>query len=402
MRDKKTGAEEEFLTFNRKWCLRLPHYCPGGAEELPTACQLLRLLAVLYQTSFRTEEGRYPKVAVMWLTRDAKPEGLNVLEFEHCKKLNECGSIRPHDDLLKTVSVCESETIFLLVEPSKMENLDLVAWGIADIRGYAGSGGDTIKEKLDISQYPDGVLTVHFARPGMFSIRHNGEFKVRYPNPDDVDLVGLWCLGGPFSVSLDSEGESRRGKSHGKLAEAIVYFVELVIGRLATSGRGGTLLWHGSKGSKYLDRGTCVSNVQLVTERICKMFKNEEDIQVEAPYRLRELAQWMSEVISVDGATEVASKNLQIIRYGTKISTKPDYMKEVERKCCPKTYKWLKSRGTRHASAAYWVVAEGSHCQFLRKEEPPMALVVSADGEANAIFWKNGWVHRRPIKYRQL
>ena len=86
-----------------------------------------------------------------------------------------------------------------------------------------------------------------------------------------------------------------------------------------------------------------------------------------APYRLRELAQWMSEIASVDGATEFAH-NLEMVRYGTKISTAQNHMKRIKEKCCLKTYDWLSRRGTRHASAAYWVVAEGTRRgQFWKK-----------------------------------
>ena len=407
MRDAKGNVEKGLITFSTEWCWQrvLRRHRGDGEKERPTRHQLARLLEVLYHASLETEEKRYPKLAAMWLGRKSSMVMPNILAFDQCKKLSESNSTRPHPDLLKTASICESETVFLLVEPENSRSLDLIAWGIADIRGHDGSGGNTIREKLDISQYPD-VLTVHFAGPGRFSIRQNGKFTAAYPETGKVEPVGLWERDARFGDVWGSEGGGRTEADDGEdpLKEARIYLVELVVGRLAASGRGGVLLWHSSMDTMHFGGGTCVRVIGgSVDEQIRELvgLDGEEGFRPEAPYRFRELAQWISEIASVDGATVVA-KDLVIVRYGAKISTQQNYMKAIEQVCDPETYEWLKPRGTRHRSAAYWVVAEGNQCRSRGQEERPFALVVSADGDANAIFWERNQVRRLPILYRQL
>lgn len=407
MRDAKGNVDEGLITFSTEWCWQrvLRRHRGDGEKERPTRHQLARLLEVLYHASLETEEKRYPKLAAMWLGRKSPMVMLNILAFDQCKKLNESNSTRPHTDLLKTASICESETVFLLVEPKKSRSLDLIAWGIVDIRGHDGSGGDAIRDKLNISQYPD-VLTVHFAGPGRFSIRQNGKFTAAYPETGNVEPVGLWERDARFGDVWGSEGKGRTKADDGEdpLKEARIYLVELVVGRLAASDRGGVLLWHSSTDTTQLGGGTCVRVMgDSVDEQIRELvgLDGGEGFRPEAPYRFRELAQGISEIASVDGATVVA-KDLAIVRYGAKISTQQNYIEELERVCDGETYEWLKPRGTRHRSAAYWVVAEGDQCRSCRQEEWPFALIVSADGDANAIFWERDRVRRRPIVYRQL
>ena len=257
--------------------------------------------------------------------------------------------------------------------------------------------------KLDISQYPK-VLTVHHSGPGRFSIRLNGAFTAKYPETDKVKPKTLRKLGkhlGPCFANEEERQALDRQIAH--LKETRTYLLELVIGRLVASGRGGTLLFNGSNEADYIDcnSGTRVKKDFLIQRHLgalleCNGFKPE------APYRLRDLAQLISEIASVDGATEI-TRDVEIVRYGAKTLTKKNYMEKVEKACDPETYKWLKPRGTRHRSAAYWVVAEGNpRRQDSRQGELPLALVVSADGEANMIFWEDKEVRRQPVVYRRL
>ena len=348
------NATEELIVFSTEWCSRkvLEGGTNGDREGWPTKYQLARLLEVLYHASFETEEGQFPKLAAMWMCRTSPIQRANVLRFGEQKELNKPNSTRPHADLLKSASICESETVFLLVEPKKKGSLDLVVWGFADIRGRDGSHGNQIRERLDISQYPD-ALTVHFAGPGKFSIRRNGKFTAEYPEQDSLEPVELWDLRSCFGAISENEQEDRTeaGLRAAQVAEARTYFIELVLGRLAASGRGGVLLWHGSVGSRHLYDGTRVEGVS-VDEQIRELIglNGADDFRPDAPYRFRELAQWMSEIASVDGATEI-TPDLKIVQYGVKISTAPDYMNEVKRVSDPDTYAWLKPRGTRHGSA---------------------------------------------------
>lgn len=397
MPETRRYAEERLIAFSTKWCARLlgQH---SGAEQ-PSSRQLARLLTVLYHASLTTEEGRYPRLAAMWLGRKSPKGSLNVLALGKRKKLNEPRSTRPHADLLKTASICDSETVFLLVEAKRKGGLDLVAWGFGDVRGCDGSRGEKIREQLDISQYPNDVWTVHFSAPGRLSIRHGGKFIAEYPGADNTDLAGLWELGD--RVGWSSRWANRAGGGSGcKLEEVRIYLLELVIGRLAVSGRGGILLWGGSRRAKHLDAGTSVESCS-VDRQIRELIENTTATGVErdAPYRLRELAGWVSDVASVDGATELTA-SLDITMYGAKITAKDEEL--VARICETETYEWLKPRGTRHRSAAQWVVAEGAERPLPGEEGMPLALVVSADGEANAIFWEGGLVRRLPVVYRRL
>ena len=400
-------AAERLLAFSTEWCARrgLGDDLDDATKERPTKCQLARLLDVLYHASLRTEEGRYPRLAVMWMGRNSgAAQNLEVLTFEESKKLNEERSAQPHRDLSKTASMCESETVFLLVEPAGTGPLDFVAWGLADIRGNA-QGKTCIAEKLDISQYPD-VLTVHFSEPGRFYIRRNGKFEAEYPETDSLRPRPLGGLDGRFrgvsAHEADDQSEAKVGNLH--LAKAREYLIELVVGRLAASGRGGALLWPGSGGTRLLgSSGTPIKGVGVDGKiRALIGVDSAKGFQPEAPYRFREIARLMSEIASVDGATEIMADDLKIVRYGAKIDTAEDYMEEVEAACDPQTYEWLKPLGTRHRSAAYWVVAEGSQCRSRSQEENPLALVVSADGDANALYWDDGRVVRRPVVYRRL
>ena len=406
MSELEANAAEELIAFNAEWCSQkvLDGAATGATEGLPTKCQLARLLEVLYHASHETEEGRFPKLAAMWMCQTSPIQGLNVLRFCKAKELNERDSTRPHSDLLKSASICESETVFLIVGPKERGSLDLVAWGFADIRGRDGSDGESIREKLNISRYPADVLTVHFSGPGRFSIRRNGKFKAEYPERDSVASVELWDLREHFGPMSDSKGEDRTkaGQWAGEVGEARTYFVELVLGRLAVSGRGGVLLWHKPAGSSRLGDGTRVAHMSI-DERIRELvgLNGVNVFQPEAPYRLRELAQWMSEIASVDGATEI-TPDLEIVQYGAKISTKRGFMDTVEKVSDPDTYAWLKPRGTRHRSAAFWVVAERLQHAGDHRQVRPFALVVSADGDANAIFWDGDEVRRLPVVPRRL
>lgn len=406
MSEAKANAAEELIAFNAEWCSQrvLDRAADGATEGLPTKYQLARLLEVLYHASHKTEEGKFPKLAAMWMCRTSRVQGPNVLRFQQEKELNEPNSARPHSDLVKkAASICESETVFLLVEPKVGESLDLVAWGFADISGRSGSHGDPIRERLDISQYPD-ALTVHFAGPGRFSIRRNGKFMAEYPESDNVEPVELWDLREHFGPTSEDEGEdgTEAGLATAQLVEARTYFIELVLGRLAGAGRGGVLLWHSSEGSARLNDGTAVVRMSI-DDRIRELIglNGVNVFQAEAPYRFRELAQWISEIASVDGATEIGP-DLEIVQYGAKISTAPDFMKEVKDVSHPDTYAWLEPRGTRHKSAAFWVVAEGQDRTLENREVRPLALVASADGDANAIFWEGAEVRRLPVVYRGL
>ena len=339
----------------------------------------------------------------MWLRRRQREAVPNVLEFKQRKQLNLPDSTRPHDDLLKSAGICESETVFLLVESKKRRDLNLVGWGFGDIRGRDGSNGEEVWEQLDVCQYPNDVLTVHFAGPGRFSIRYNGEFIAEHPEIEDHKLVKLWDLDVCLGWNAEDKGDAWSADDHcGKLAAVRTYLFELVIGRLAASGRGGVLLCHGSAEASHLDGGTRIE-AGLVDRQVRGLFRKSGGKCVEpiGPYRLRELAQWISAIASVDGATEIA-RDLELIRYGAKISTKQSYMDAVEKVCESTTYEWLEPRGTRHRSAAYWVVAEGKARGSCGPWERPFAFVVSADGDANAIFWEADRVRRRPVVYRRL
>ncbi len=379
MGDAESGGNKEWIKFDQEWCrdmLRLV-----GAQERPTVEELNLLLQVLYHASLETEEGRYPKLAAMWLGSESlAAKRLNILKFDKPQKLHDLKSRRPRTDLLKAAAICESETVFLLVEPSQhdQDDLQLLAWGFVDIRGHVVSCAKKVRERLDISQYPD-VLTVHFERPGRFSIRQRGKFTGKYPEADSAEPVELWELAKRL---FSAESES---------VQAQIYLLELVIGRLAASGRGGTLLFYGSKDSQheYLNGGTKVE--VRIGGQVYELVGGDggNSFSPKAPYRFRELAQLMSEIASVDGATVVAP-NLDIVRYGAKIARKKpiDKNKMYE----SETREWLIARGTRHGSAAEWVAAK----------EGLFAVVVSADGDANAIFWKGGEVRRCPVVYRRL
>ena len=393
VRDLEPDADEGLIAFSTKWCWQnvLRSCSRAKGADLPTRRQLARLLEVLHHASLKTEEGRYPKLAAMWSSRKPSRAIANVLEFDEPKRLNEPASTRPHDDLLKSASICESETVFLLVQPKERWGCDLVAWGFGDIRGSDGSHGKEIWEQLNVSQYPNDVLTVHFAGPGTFSIRHNGRFIAEYPETDDAEPVELW-----------KDLRERFVLSSKPLDAARIYLLELVIGRLAASGRGGVLLCHGSAEVTHLDKGTPVKASSVDKQvRASLVTGGGNEIEPKAPYRFREIAQWISAIASVDGATEIA-RNLEIVRYGAKIRTKENYMEVIQNACESTTYEWLKSRGTRHWSAAYWVVAEDALSGSCRQVERPLALVVSADGDANAIFWEANQLRRLPIVYRGL
>ena len=80
----------------------------------------------------------------------------------------------------------------------------------------------------------------------------------RNPEIDDMDLFGLWHLGGPFSSTTSTRNGGRSANGAGKkevdLAEVRVFLVELVLGRIGILSRGGVLLWGGSKDSKLFGR----------------------------------------------------------------------------------------------------------------------------------------------------
>lgn len=176
---------------------------------------------------------------------------------------------------------------------------------------------------------------------------------------------------------------------------------EFVLGRLVASGRGGVQVWRGSLGRDVLRDGTAVEGMSF-DERLRELIgaHGAEDFRVEAPYRLRELAQWMSEIESVDGATEVTPE-FEIAVYGAKIATSGDYKERVEDVASAGTRKWLNERGTRR-SAAYWVASHCGDGTLASGPDCPRGLIVSADGDANAIFWHGSRVCRRPVVYRRL
>ena len=65
------NAAETLVTFSEEWLARraLAGERSEDAHDLPTKCQLARLVEVLFQASLNTEEGRYPRLAAMWMPR---------------------------------------------------------------------------------------------------------------------------------------------------------------------------------------------------------------------------------------------------------------------------------------------------------------------------------------------
>ena len=122
-------------------------------------------------------------------------------------------------------------------------------------------------------------------------------------------------------------------------------------------------------------------------------------------YRLRMVADWLAKFASIDGSV-VMFRDLRLLAFAAKTDVKQDKEQangvgaDKEDPIDDFMHDWLKSHGMRHNSAANWVAADSN-----RPCKPSLgrfALTVSQDGHANAIYWKDGKVHRSAVVYRRL
>ena len=391
---------------------------PDGVvvPELP---QLKRLITTLFLASLETEEGVHPQVSVLWLPRRAAERDLGKSfrwsKFESPVPITQSGSsFDPSRQFSKVAALCESRTLVLLVDAAVTGSHVIEAWGILDLRNPPKDLGCSLKDLLELSDYPEAV-SIHFESPGRLVVRWHGAFLKSFPAEEPKTLHELeffkdWNADDGWEISgiVDCHGKSAPAIpwSRGDIEEHAAEFVlECALGWLVRRRTGGAFLMPGASEGDGLPRDLQGEQLMcgaggrppkeeirefVAAEKRESMFFNDGSIR----YRLRMLADWLANYATVDGCV-ILSPDLSVRAFGAKIVARPS---DRETAIAKETADFLKTRGTRHGSAARWVASRRPDGRRGR-----WALVVSQDGLVSAFYWKDSeHVVHGALVYRTL
>ena len=388
----------------------------ASVPELP---QLKRLITTLFLASLETEEGVHPQVSVLWLPRRAA-EGELGKSFRWSAFASPLqvsrpdASFAPSPQFRKVAALCESRTVVLLVDAAAPGSDVMEAWGILDLRNPPTNPDSSLKDLLELSNYPEAV-SIHFESPGRFEVRWHGKFLKSFPdeNPQtihDLKLFKGWSADNGWEIGgVVDRHENRILEDCWNRSEveefAAEFVIECALGWLVRRRTGGAFLIPGES-----ERGGLPCDLQggprmpssggrspreeireyVAAEKRDCMFFNDGSIR----YRLRMLAGWLANYATVDGCV-VLSPELSVRAFGAKIVAGSN---EWKKKTAEPTLRFLETRGTRHGSAARWVASRLPDGRGGRR-----ALVVSQDGLASAFFWKDdAQVIHQALVYRML
>ena len=451
----------DLLTFDEDWCKTVldkakeeaekedkeeingransPSTGRSSVKNLPAPCQLRQLISILFYASLQTEEGVHPQISVIWLS-SASTETNRRVKFSEPKWINDknrqdnTGQLAlPSQDIRKFSALCDSEEILLLIEPSGSNDGGLIAWGILDLRHPLTTEANSPGDLLELSTYPR-ALSVHFDHPGSFVVKWSGKYLEEFPGDDepapiaDLQLFKIMHedsrtenIGG--IVQFDHEPTEYWNIKNNQYTwqnldeSAQILVIESMIGKLIKREMGGTFLFtsdesddgeSGDDESKreklQITEWTSICQSQSIKNEIrqwvdsnrimkCSTYHIFADSSIR--YRLRMVADWLANFAMIDGSV-VLSRNLCLLAFAAK--TDVQEIDAIDKDASV----WLKSHGTRHSSAAKWVGADRRKPKPCDPSQGRFALVVSQDGHANAIYWKDGKVHRSAVVYRRL
>ena len=388
----------------------------AAVPELP---QLKRLITTLFLASLETEEGVHPQVSVLWLPQCSAKRNLGK-SFRWSKfKLpvpvsQSDASFAPSPQFRKVAALCESRTLVLLVDAADPGSRVIEAWGILDLRNPPKDLGRGLKDLLELSDYPEAV-SIHFESPGRFEVRWRGAFLMSFPAEQPKTLHELeffkdWSADDGWEISgiVDRHGKSEPATpwNRGEIEEyAAEFVVECALGWLVRRRTGGAFLVPCSseadglpcdlRGEQLLPNAGGRSPREDLREFVAaekreSRFFNDGSIR----YRLRMLAGWLANYATVDGCV-ILSPDLAVRAFGAKIVAGSDDQGPA---IATDTKNFLKTRGTRHGSAARWVASRPPDGRHGRR-----ALVVSQDGLVSAFYWgDNGQVKHEALVNRML
>ena len=374
----------------------------AAAPELP---QLKRLIATLFLASLETEEGVHPQVSVLWLPRRAAERNLGK-SFRWSKFASplpisgSAASFAPSPQFRKVAALCESRTLVLLVDAVDRNPAVMQAWGILDLRRPPTGLDCSLKDLLELSDYPQTV-SIHFESPGRFGVRWRGAFLMSFPPEAPKTLHELQLFkdriadnGWEICGIVDRCGKSEPTEpwNRGEIAEyAAEFVVECALGWLVRRRAGGAFLIPGEsegdglpsdlQGDLLMPSAGGRSPREEIQEYVAaekreRKFFNDGSIR----YRVRMLADWLANYATVDGCV-ILSPDLSVRAFGAKIVAGSS---DREADIAEDTAAFLKTRGTRHGSAARWVARGRPEGRGGRR-----ALVVSQDGLVSAFYWKD-------------
>lgn len=391
---------------------------PDGVA-LPDLPQLKRLITTLFLASLETEEGVHPQVSVLWLPRRAAERDLGKsfrwAKFESTLPISQSGSsFDPSRQFSKVAALCESRTLVLLVDAADAGPHGIEAWGILDLRNPPKDLGCGLEDLLELSDYPEAV-SIHFESPGRLVVRWHGAFLMSFPAEEprtlhELEFFKNWNADDGWEISgvVDRYGKSAPAIpwNRGDIEEHAAEFVlECALGWLVRRRTGGAFLMPGGsegdglpgdlQGDLLLPSAGGRSPREEIQEFVAaekreSMFFNDGSIR----YRLRMLADWLANYATVDGCV-ILSPDLAVRAFGAKIAAGSSAR---ETDIAEETAEFLKTRGTRHGSAARWVASRRPDRHGGRR-----ALVVSQDSKVSAFYWgDNGRVIHRALVYRTL
>lgn len=373
---------------------------PVAIPELP---QLKRLITTLFRASLETEEGVHPQVSVLWLPRRSAQRDLGKAfrwsEFKSPLLVSRSNAnFAPSPEFRKVAALCESMTVVLLVDAADPGSEVVEAWGILDLRNPPANPASSLKELLELSDYPKAV-SIHFDSPGRFEVRWHGKFLKSFPAEapqtiHDLKLFRGWSADNGWEISgiVDRHGDRILNDSwnRSEIEEYAAEFVlECALGRLVRRRTGGVFLMPGESEGDGLDLDVDLPMPSaggrspreeirecVAAEKREQKFFNDGSIR----YRLRMLADWLANYATVDGCV-ILAPDLSVRAFGAKIVTDS---KGWKKKTAKETLEFLESRGTRHGSAVRWVASGRPDPRAGRR-----ALVVSQDGLVSAFYWSD-------------
>lgn len=397
---------------------------------LPSEEELQLLVELIGEASLVSEEGEYRQLAVLFLPHDET--GAHVLlDVVHCTLIDHPKDAQALDklSLAKLAPVCVPYRTYLLIDRlhdrTDSETGHFVCWGVADFSTHLGPCGDPQLEndqsdprfpQLNIALEPD-ALWLHSLRPG--HVEGGWGDKVETWR-SSVETVALWRVPAIQKAAerWANEDQWQDAMCHCYRSYTFTFLLEHIVGYMVAKGVGGTILLalnprpcspeeefsrtsldlrKNSRNPGYrmkLGKGASIAEKAITCIRTfldpsldrSKGVKGPEEAsfphrlypfqpRTQLPHHLRALASFIANLSVVDGATVLDSR-LNLLGFGEKIDAK-----EPQGDLRPSTKEFRHRHGTRHLSAIDWVAAENGH--FDR-----VALVVSTDRKANAIYWE--------------